>query len=316
MSEMVANRLGFGKALADYGSRQDIVVLDADLAGCTYSGLFGEKYPDRYFNVGIQEANMVGLSAGLAASGKTAVCCSFAMFSSGRAYEQVRNSVAYPHLNVKVVGSHSGLSAGEDGGTHQCLEDLALMTAIPGMMVLNPCDAHEAVECTRAMLDYQGPVYLRLARIPVETITDTWSGYNFELGKACMMQNGHDVTLISTGILLHETLEATRILEEEGISARVLNMPTVKPLDEEAVLLTAKETGAIVTVEDHNYFGGLGASVAEFLAVKCPIPIEIVAVKDKFGHSGNAKQLMIEYGLCAENIVNRVHRVLKRKKIH
>ncbi len=314
MGEMIATRAAYGEALREFGGREEIMVLDADLSSCTMSCRFGERYPERFYNVGIAEANMVGIAAGLAAAGKNVFCHSFAMFTAGRAYDQIRNNVAYTGLNVKIVGSHGGLTAGEDGGTHQCIEDLSLMRTVPGMTVICPCDANEAREAVRALVEYKGPCYMRTGRIAVENITPSYPDYHFEIGKGVLLRDGCDVTLIATGLMVQEAVWAAKLLEEEGISARVIDMHTIKPLDEDLVVKAAAETGAIVTAENHNCYGGLGSAVAEVLAKKCPAPMEMAAVDDRFGHSGNALELLKRYGLDAEQIAAKARTAMARAK--
>lgn len=313
MGEMIASRVGYGQALAEYGIDEDVIALDADLSSCTMSCDFAKKYPDRFFNVGIAEANMVGIAAGLATCGKRVFCHSFAVFMTGRAYDQVRNSIAYPGLNVKLIGSHCGLTAGEDGGTHQALEDISLMRTIPGMTVICPCDANEAKEATKALLKFDGPAYLRTARSPVENVTPDFENYKFEIGKGIILKDGSDVTLIATGLMVQESLKAAKILEKEGIFAKVIDMHTIKPIDEELIIKVAEETGAIVTVENHNRYGGLGSAVAEVLVKQKPIPMEMVAVEDCFGHSGDTWKLLTKYGLNPEHIVEKAKACMARK---
>lgn len=313
MGEMIATRAAYGEALRELGGSEDIVVLDADLSSCTMSCNFKEQYPARFFNIGIAEANMVGIGAGLAASGKNVFCHSFAMFTAGRAYDQIRNSVAYPGLNVKIIGSHGGLTAGEDGGTHQCIEDLSLMRTVPGMTVLCPCDAAETRAAVRALISHRGPCYMRTGRIAVENITPDYEGYRFEIGKGIVLEDGTDVTIIATGLMVQEAVKASRRLAAEGISARVLDMHTIKPLDEELVVRAARETGAVVTAENHNRFGGLGSAVAEVLGARCPTPLEMVAVDDCFGRSGNALELLKRFGLSQEQIMRKAKDAIKRK---
>ncbi len=275
---------------------------------------FAAKYPERFFDMGIAEADMMGFAAGLAACGKKPFANSFAMFTAGRAWEQVRNSIAYPHLNVKCVGSHGGLSVGEDGATHQCIEDIALMSAIPGMMVVNPCDGPEMRKAVKALLDYDGPAYLRLGRMSVESVTDETPGYEFELGRAAMLRDGGDVTLIATGLMVQRALAAADILAAGGISARVLDVHTIKPLDTEAVLAAARETGCIVTSEEHNVVGGLGSAVASFLAENCPVPVVRHGVMDEFGRSGKALEVLEYYGLTAEVMAEKAKRAIALKR--
>ena len=314
MAEKIATRAAYGKALAELaGKDPDLVVLDADLSGSTMSKDFAAAAPDRFFDMGIAEANMVGVAAGLAACGKKPFVNSFAMFAAGRAWEQVRNSVAYPGLNVKVVGSHGGLSVGEDGATHQCIEDLAIMRAIPGMTVLCPCDGNEMRAAVRALVDFNGPAYLRLGRLAVETVTDTLEGYHFEIGKGVLLRDGADVTVVAVGMMVQSALQAAEILEEEGISVRVIDMHTVKPLDGEILVASAKETGVIVTSEEANFVGGLGGSVSEYLSAHCPVPVIRHGVEDEFGRSGAAQKVLDAYGLNAEGIAAKVREAMDIK---
>lgn len=315
MAEKIATRAAYGKALVELAEKYpELMVFDADLAGATKTGDFKKAYPDRFFDMGIAEANMVGVAAGLATCGLKPFVNTFAMFAAGRAWEQVRNSVGYPHLNVKVVGSHGGLSVGEDGATHQCIEDFALMRVIPGMMVLCPCDGHEMRLATEALLNYNGPAYMRLGRLSVETVTDAVGGYRFELGKAAKLADGGDVTIIATGMMVQMALEAARLLKADGIGARVLDMHTIKPLDEQAVLDAARETGAIVTSEEANVLGGLGAAVCELLSGKCPVPVIRHGVNDEFGRSGKAELVLKAYGLTPEKIAEDAKKAISLKK--
>lgn len=315
MGEVIATRAAYGKALVQLAERYpELVVLDADLSGSTMSGGFAKAYPERFFNMGIAEANMAGVGAGLATCGKKVFINSFAMFSAGRAWEQVRNSIGYPHLNVKVIGSHGGLSVGEDGATHQCIEDFALMRAIPGMLVLCPCDGHEMTRAVEALLEYDGPAYMRLGRLPVETVTDAVEGYRFKLGRGVTLKDGGDVTVVAVGMMVQEALKAAELLAEEGISARVVNLHTIKPLDGELLLKAATETGAIVTSEEHNVLGGLGAAVAEFLSENCPVPVVRHGVQDEFGRSGEAKAVLKAYKLTAEEIAAKARLAVSKKK--
>ena len=313
MGEKISTRVAYGEALRDFGGDERIVALDADLSTCTMSCYFGEKYPNRFFNIGIAEANMIDMAAGFATTGKIAFCHSFAMFTAGRGYDQVRNSVAYPHLNVKVIGSHAGLTVGEDGATHQCIEDLSLMRTIPGMVVLCPCDANEAREAVKAMIAYDGPCFMRTGRTALETVTDGFSNYKFEIGKGVTLVEGSDVTIIATGLMVQESLKAVELLKAEGISARLIDMHTIKPLDRELVIKAAKETGAIVTAEEHNIIGGLGSAVCEAICDECPIPVVRVGVQDEFGQVGPQNFLMDTYGLRAANIVEAVKKAIARK---
>ena len=314
MAENIATRAAYGEALAALGDQYpNLIVLDADLSGSTMSKKFADKYPDRFFNLGIAEANMTGVAAGLATCGKIVFTNTFAMFAAGRAFEQVRNSVAYPHLNVKVIGSHGGLSVGEDGATHQCIEDYALMRAIPGMVVLSPCDGPEMRLAVKALLDYDGPAYMRLGRLAVDSVTDEVPGYTFEIGKGVTLRNGSDVTLVATGMMVQMALQAAEALAGEGISARVLDFHTIKPLDEELLTRAARETGAIVTTEEANILGGLGAAVCECLAETCPVPVVRHGVRDEFGRSGAAKKVLAAYGLTAEAIADAARRAIAKK---
>lgn len=305
MAEIVtkATRESFGEAVRDLAyENPDIVVLDADLAAATKTGIFKKAHPDRFIDCGIAESNMIGIAAGLASCGKIPFAASFAMFAAGRAYEQVRNSVGYPHLNVKIIGSHAGISVGEDGATHQCCEDIALMRAIPGMVVLNPADHYEMRAAVRAAAEYVGPVYIRLGRLAVESCNNN-DDYRFEIGKGITLRDGKDVTIIATGLMVGEAVKAVKELEAQGIDARLIDMHTIKPLDRELVLKAASETGKIVTVEEHSVIGGLGEAVSSVLCEECPVPVKKIGVNDVFGHSGPAKDLLKEFGLSAENIV-------------
>lgn len=308
MAEMIkkATRESFGEAIAELANTNpDIVVLDADLAAATKTGIFKKAHPDRFFDCGIAECNMVGIAAGLAACGKIPFAASFAMFSAGRAFEQVRNSVGYPHLNVKIVGSHAGISVGEDGATHQCLEDIALMRTIPGMVVLNPADHYEMKAAVKAAAEYNGPVYLRLGRLAVESFNNN-DDYTFELGKGIQLADGDDVTIVATGLMVGEALKSVSQLKEAGINARLINIHTIKPLDEEIILKAAKETGKILTVEEHNVIGGLGEAVCSLLSEKCPTPVKRVGVYDRFGYSGPAVDLLKDFDLYADGITKAV----------
>lgn len=314
MGEKKATRAVYGEMLVELAEKYpELVVLDADLSSATMTKNFAKAYPDRFLDMGIAEANMIGVAAGLSTCGKKPFANSFAMFTAGRAYEQVRNSVAYPHLNVKCVGSHGGLSVGEDGATHQCLEDLALMSAIPGMTVVNPCDGNEMRQAVLALIEYNGPAYLRLGRMAVETVTDTIDGYKFELGKAAMLRDGKDVTIAATGLMVQRALAAAELLSGEGVSARVLDFHTIKPLDGEALLAAAKETGCIVTTEEHSIMGGLGSAVAGFIGEHCPVPVVRHGVNDEFGRSGKAEQVLEAYGLTPAGIATKVKKALEMK---
>ncbi len=314
MGEKIATRGAYGKALVALAEEYpELVVLDADLSTATMTNSFAKAYPHRFFDMGIAECDMVGVAAGLAACGKKPFTNTFAMFAAGRAFEQVRNSVAYPRLNVKIVGSHGGLSVGEDGATHQCCEDFATMRSIPGMVVCCPCDGYEMTQAVRALLDYEGPTYLRLGRLAVDTVTDAVPGYRFELGKGVTLREGGDVTIIAVGLMVQKALAAAETLAGEGIRARVIDMHTVKPLDKDLVLKAARETGCIVTTEEHNIIGGLGEAVCACVSEGCPVPVLRHGVEDAFGRSGKAEQVLEHYGLTAEGIAEKVRQVLKRK---
>ena len=313
--ENIATRAAYGEALAQLGQDYpNLIVLDADLSGSTMSKKFADKYPDRFFNLGIAESNMTGVAAGLATCGKKVFTNTFAMFAAGRAFEQVRNSIAYPRLNVTVVGSHGGLSVGEDGATHQCIEDYAIMRAIPNMLVLSPCDGPEMRLAVKALMDYEGPAYMRLGRLAVDSITDEVEGYHFELGKGAVLRQGSDVTVVATGMMVQEAVKAADQLKAEGISVRVIDMHTIKPLDEELLLAAARETGAVVTSEEANILGGLGGAVCEYLSGACPVPVVRHGVNDEFGRSGAAKAVLAAYHLNAEGIVDSVRKALALKK--
>ncbi len=308
----VATRVGYGEALVELGSeRDDFLVLDADLAAATQTGMFKKAFPERFYDCGIAEGNMISIAAGIAATGKKVICSSFAMFAAGRAFEQVRNSVGYPHLNVIIGATHAGISVGEDGATHQCCEDIALMRTIPGMTIINPADETEAKKAVKAALELDGPVYMRFGRLAVPVIFG--DDYNFEVGKGVELKDGTDVTVIATGLMVNEALEAYEILKSEGISARIINMHTIKPLDKEIVLKAARETGAIVTAEEHSVIGGLGAAVSETVCEECPVPVVKLGVNDTFGHSGPAVKLLDEFGLRAANIAQKAKRAIALK---
>ena len=306
MAEKIATRKAYGEALVEYAEEYpELVVLEADLAEATMTKFFRDKFPQRFFEMGIAECNMQGVAAGMASCGLKPFTNTFAMFAAGRSWEQVRNTIAYPGMNVKVIGSHGGLSVGEAGATHQCIEDFATMRSIPGMLVLCPCDGYEMRCATKALLDYEGPAYMRLGRLAVEIVSDKIEGYEFKLGKGCVFREGSDVTMIANGLMVQSALLAADMLAKENISARVVNMHTIKPIDEELVLKCAKETGAILTCEEHSIIGGLGSAVSEYLSGVFPIPVMRVGVNDEFGRSGKADQVMEAYGLSAENIVAR-----------
>lgn len=308
----VATREAYGKALVELGEKNDkVVVLDADLAAATKTGMFKNAFPDRFFDAGIAECNMIGVAAGLATTGYTVFASSFAMFAAGRAFEQIRNTIGYPHINVKIGATHAGISVGEDGASHQCCEDIALMRTIPGMVIINPADDVEARAAVLAMADYDGPAYLRFGRLAVPRINPL--DYEFKLGKGVQLCDGKDVTIIATGLMVGEALAAKETLANEGISARVINMHTIKPLDKEIVAAAARETGAIVTAEEHNIIGGLGSAVAEAVCEICPVPVMRVGVEDKFGASGPAVEMLKIYGLTADHIVEKAKEAVKAK---
>ena len=308
MSEIkkIATRDSYGNTLVELGKEHDnLVVLDADLAGATKTGVFKKEFPERHIDCGIAEGNMAGIAAGLATCGKVPFMSSFAMFAAGRAFEQVRNSIAYPHLNVKIGATHAGISVGEDGATHQCCEDLALMRTIPGMIVMNPSDDVEAKAAVKAALDHEGPVYIRFGRLAVPVINDR-PDYKFEIGKGVVLREGTDVTIIATGLEVGESLEAAEKLAADGISAKVINIHTIKPLDEDLVVAAAQETGKVVTVEEHSVIGGLGSAVCDCLSAKAPTKVMKIGVNDTFGESGPALELIKKYGLDADSIYAKV----------
>lgn len=302
----IATRESYGKALVELGKEHDdFVVLDADLSGATKTGIFKKEFPERHINCGIAEGNMMSVAAGIATTGKVAFASSFAMFASGRAFEQVRNSIGYPHLNVKIGATHAGISVGEDGATHQCNEDIALMRTIPGMVVINPADDVEARAAVKAAYEYEGPVYLRFGRLAIPVFNDN-ENYKFEIGKGVVLREGKDVTIIATGLEVAEALVAADKLAEDGIDAKVINIHTIKPLDEELVVAAAKETGKVVTVEEHSIIGGLGSAVCDVLSEKAPTKVMKIGVNDVFGESGPALELIKKYGLDAESIYKKV----------
>lgn len=313
MAEKIATREAYGNALAEFGSEYDFVVLDADLAAATKTGIFKKKFPERFFDCGIAEGNMMCVAAGLAAAGKTVFASSFAMFAAGRAFEPIRNAIGYPHLNVKIGATHAGITVGEDGATHQCLEDIALMRTIPGMTVINPADAVEARAAVKAAILQKGPMYLRFGRLAVPVIYDKDS-YRFEIGKGVVMTEGCDVALVATGIMVNMVLEAAKVLEERGIHARVINIHTIKPIDRELLLRAAGECGAIVTAEEHNVIGGLGSAVAEVVSEACPVPVIRLGTEDRFGHSGKVPPLLEMYGLTVQNLVAKAELAVSLKK--
>lgn len=306
----IATRDSYGNALVELGNQySDFVVLDADLAAATKTGLFKKAFPERFYDCGIAEQNMISIAAGIAATGKKVFASSFAMFAAGRAFEQVRNSVAYPKLPVIIGATHAGISVGEDGATHQCCEDIALMRTIPGMTVLNPADDTEAKLAVKAAYEHDGPVYIRFGRLAVPVVFD--KDYKFEIGKGVTLKDGNDITIIATGLMVAEALSAYEVLKEKGINARVINMATIKPIDRDIVIKAAKETGKIVTVEEHSVIGGLGSAVCDVVCEECPVPVVKIGVNDEFGYSGPAVDLLKNFGLSSENIVNTVLDVLK-----
>ncbi len=312
MAEKIATRESYGDALVEFGARYNIVVFDADLASATKTGKFKKAFPDRFFDCGIAEGNMVGVAAGMAAAGMIPFVSSFAMFAAGRAFEQIRNSVGYPHLNVKIGATHAGITVGEDGATHQCLEDLALMRTIPGMVVLNPADDVEARACVEAAIKHHGPVYMRFGRAAVPVLFD--KDYKFEIGRGTVLAEGKDVTLAATGVMTEQALAARELLKADGIDARVINCATVKPIDKELLILCARETGCVVTAEEHNVIGGFGAAVCETLAETCPVPVLRVGTEDVYGRSGKVAPLMEMYGLTAANIAAKAKAAVALKK--
>lgn len=298
-----ATRDSYGEALVMLAEkRPDLIVLDADLAAATKTGIYKKACPDRFFDCGIAEADMMGVAAGIATTGKLVFASSFAMFASGRAFEIVRNSICYPHLNVKIGATHAGISVGEDGASHQCNEDIALMRVLPGMTIINPADDVEAKAAVLAMADYVGPTYMRFGRLAVPVFNDP-ATYKFELGKGIELKSGNDVAIIATGLMVNEAVEAGKVLAEQGIDARVINIHTIKPIDRDIIIRAAKETGKIITVEEHSVIGGLGSAVSEVVTETVPVPVIKIGVQDKFGHSGPAVPLLKEFGLCADNIV-------------
>ena len=312
MADKIATREAYGNALAEFGEKYDFVVMDADLSKSTKTDVFKKKFPERFINMGIAEANMITTAAGIASCGKTVFASSFAMFAAGRAFEQVRNSVAYPHLNVKIGATHAGISVGEDGATHQCLEDIALMRALPGMVVISPADAIEARAAVLAAIEHDGPVYLRFGRLAVPVYNDP-ATYTFEIGKGIVLAEGSDVTLVANGLLVPEAVKAAEMLGAEGISAEVINIHTIKPIDTELITKSAQKTGAVVTCEEHNIIGGLGSAVAEVLCENCPAPMVRIGAKDKFGKSGKPAPLLKMYEMTAEDIVLAAKKAISKK---
>jgi len=312
VSEMIATRDAYGKTLLELGRENPrVVVLDADLSGSTKTAVFGKEFPERFFNAGIAEANMVGMAAGLAAGGMIPFASTFAVFAAGRAFEQIRQSLAYPRMNVKIVATHGGITVGEDGGSHQSVEDLAIMRALPNMTVLCPADGPETEAAVRAAAAYQGPVFIRLGRSKVPVVFT--EGCDFTIGRGATLRQGSDLTFITTGLMTAQALEAAAILAEENISARVVHLGSIKPLDVDLVLQAARETGAIVTAEEHSVIGGLGGAVCETLCESCPVPVERVGLRDVFGQSGLAEELLAHYGLTPAHLVEAAERVLRRK---
>ncbi len=311
--QKIATRESYGKALVEYAAQDpDILVLDADLAGATMTKLFRAAFPQRFINCGIAECDMMGIAAGLASTGKKVFASSFAMFAAGRAFEIIRNSIGYPHLPVRICATHAGISVGEDGASHQCCEDIALMRVIPGMTVLNPSDDVETRAAIKALLDYDGPAYVRLGRLPVPVIND-FPGYHFEIGKGIQLREGDDAAILATGLMVSPALEAAELLREQGIRARVINLHTIKPLDRELVLKAARETGLLVTVEEHNVIGGLGSAVSELCGEEYPVRGVKIGVQGEFGMSGPALELLDHYGLNASGIVRTVQEAVKAK---
>ena len=306
-----ATRESYGEALAKFGANENILVLDADLSKSTKTDTFKKVYPERFINVGIAEGNMMTVAAGLATCGKTVFASSFAMFAAGRAFEQVRNSIGYTNLNVKIGATHAGISVGEDGASHQCLEDIGLMRTIPNMVIINPADDIETEQAVKAAIEHDGPVYMRFGRLAVETVNDP-ATYKFELGKGVTLKDGRDVTIIATGLMVPQAVEAGKILAEQGINARVINIHTIKPIDQELIIKASKETGAIVTAEEHYIMGGLGSAVAEVVVQNAPCPMRIIGT-DRFGKSGKPAELLKEYGLTAENIAEKAKEAMSMK---
>ena len=313
MSKKIATREAYGKALAALANtNENVVVLDADLSKSTKTADFKAVAPERFFNMGIAEGNMMGVAAGLSTCGKVPFVSTFAMFAAGRAFEQIRNSICYPKLNVKVCATHAGLTVGEDGASHQAIEDISLMRSVPNMVVINPADDIETEAAIKAVAEMEGPCYVRLGRMAVSRVNDE-ANYNFVIGKGITLAEGNDVAIIATGIMVEAALEAKEELAKEGINARVINIHTIKPIDEELIIKAAKETGVIVTAEEHSVIGGLGSAVAEVVSENCPVPVLRVGVKDTFGESGKPNELLEKYGLTSNDIVNKVKEVIKLK---
>ena len=309
----IATRESYGNALAELGDKyENLYVFDADLAAATKTCIFQKKFPDRFFDCGIAEANMMGVAAGMAATGKIPFVSSFAMFAAGRAFEQVRNSIGYPHLNVKIGATHAGISVGEDGATHQCNEDIALMRTIPGMVIINPADDTEARAAVKAAIEYTGPVYMRLGRLAVPVFNDP-QNYSFEIGKGIKLREGKDITIVATGLMVYEAVQAAKILAEEGIEADVINIHTIKPIDKDIIINSAKNTGLVITVEEHSVIGGLGEAVCDVLSENYPTRVIKIGVNDEFGYSGPAVELLKRFGLSSDNIVKTVKEALNNK---
>ena len=314
MSKKIATREAYGKALAALANtNENVVVLDADLSKSTKTADFKAVAPERFFNMGIAEGNMMGVAAGLSTCGKVPFVSTFAMFAAGRAFEQIRNSICYPKLNVKVCATHAGLTVGEDGASHQAIEDISLMRSVPNMLVINPADDIETEAAIKAVAEMEGPCYVRLGRMAVSRVNDE-ENYNFVIGKGITLAEGNDVAIIATGIMVEAALEAKEELAKEGINARVINIHTIKPIDEELIIKAAKETGVIVTAEEHSIIGGLGSAVAEVVSENCPVPVLRVGVKDTFGESGKPNELLEKYGLTSKDIINKVKKALELKK--
>ena len=309
----IATRESYGNALAELGDKyENLYVFDADLAAATKTCIFQKKYPDRFFDCGIAEANMMGVAAGMAATGKIPFVSSFAMFAAGRAFEQVRNSIGYPHLNVKIGATHAGISVGEDGATHQCNEDIALMRTIPGMVIINPADDTEARAAVKSAIEYTGPVYMRLGRLAVPVFNDP-QNYSFEIGKGIKLREGKDITIVATGLMVYEAVQAAKILADEGIEADVINIHTIKPIDKDIIINSAKNTGLVITVEEHSVIGGLGEAVCDVLSENYPTRVIKIGVNDEFGYSGPAVELLKKFGLSSDNIVKTVKEALNNK---
>ncbi len=309
----IATRESYGNALAELGDKyENLYVFDADLAAATKTCIFQKKFPDRFFDCGIAEANMMGVAAGMAATGKIPFVSSFAMFAAGRAFEQVRNSIGYPHLNVKIGATHAGISVGEDGATHQCNEDIALMRTIPGMVIINPADDTEARAAVKAAIEYTGPVYMRLGRLAVPVFNDP-QNYSFEIGKGIKLREGKDITIVATGLMVYEAVQAAKILADEGIEADVINIHTIKPIDKDIIINSAKNTGLVITVEEHSVIGGLGEAVCDVLSENYPTRVIKIGVNDEFGYSGPAVELLKKFGLSSDNIVKTVKEALNNK---